>query len=127
MSDDAIFKTIEQLDDARKKATLAKDIDKVEPFIGSSLRYVHGSGTDEDRDMYLSRLREGFYDYHAMDTLRRDFRRFGDTVFVHGDTRIHVVVNGTEKDFKGRYLQVWAKEGADWKMVAWQTTPLPAG
>ncbi|MGH1359442.1 MAG: nuclear transport factor 2 family protein [Burkholderiaceae bacterium] len=127
MDDQAIFDHITALDDARQAATIAKAFDQVEAVLGSSLRYVHGSATDEDRSLYLERLRQGFYDYKAMKPIRRDFRRFGDTVLVHGDMQIHVIVDGTEKNFTGRYLQVWAKEGADWKFVAWETTPIPAG
>ncbi|MEZ5738730.1 MAG: nuclear transport factor 2 family protein [Burkholderiaceae bacterium] len=124
MSDQTLFDDITARDDARQKATLAKDYDTVEGLLGSSLRYVHGSGTDEDRKLYLERLRGGYYDYTNRTALRREFRRFGDTILVHGDMRIHVIVNGVEKDFNGRYLQVWALEAGDWKMVAWQTTPL---
>lgn len=127
MQDQAVFDHITELDNARQAATVAKDFDAVEAIIGSSLRYIHGSGTDEDRGLYLERLRGGFYDYKSMTPIRREFRRFGDSVLVHGDMQIHVIVDGTEKNFKGRYLQVWANEGADWKFVAWETTPLLAG
>jgi len=127
MQDQAVFDHITELDNARQQATLAKDFDKVEGLLGSSLRYVHGSGTDEDKALYLERLRSGFYDYKGMNPLRRDFRRFGDTVLINGDMEIHVFVDGTEKNFKGRYLQVWTLEGGDWKFVAWETTPMPKG
>ncbi|MGB7184716.1 MAG: nuclear transport factor 2 family protein [Burkholderiaceae bacterium] len=125
MSDQTIFETITGLDDARATATVAGDIDKVEAVLASTLCYVHGSGGQEDRALYLKRLREGFYDYKGLRSIRRDFRRFGDVVLVHGDINIHVVVNGAEKDFESRYLQVWTLERDEWKMAAWQSTPLP--
>ena len=125
MNDEELFDRITRNDNARQQATLAGDFDQVERFLGSSLRYVHGSGTDEDRALYLERLRTGHYRYQNLEPLRREFRRFGDTVLVHGDIRIHVIVQGNEKDFRSRYLQVWAREDDDWKMVAWQSTPLP--
>ncbi|OED38171.1 hypothetical protein AB833_21065 [Chromatiales bacterium (ex Bugula neritina AB1)] len=127
MTDEQIFSTITDRDNQRQQAMLKGDIDAVEQYIGSTMRYVHGSGTDEDRTLYMERLRSGYYRYQDMEPIRRDFRRFGDTVIVNGDMRIHVIVNGTEKDFKGRYLQVWVMQDGDWKMIAWQTTPLPAG
>lgn len=125
MNDSELFDHITRSDDARQRATLAHDFDKVEGFLGKTLRYVHGSGTDEDRTLYLERLRGGHYRYQALEPLRREFRRFGDTVLVHGDMRIHVIVQGNEKDFRSRYLQVWALEDEAWRMVAWQSTPLP--
>lgn len=124
MTDEQLFQTLTELDDRRQRATLAHDFDTVAEIVGTTLRYVHGSGTDEDRDLYLKRLREGYYQYQAMEPLRREFRRFGDVVLVHGDMRIHVIVDGNERDFKGRYLQVWALQEGSWRMVAWETTKL---
>ena len=124
MKDQEIFDHLTELDNERQRATIAGEIDKVEAVLGTSLRYVHGSGTDEDRDLYLQRLRDGFYDYKDMKPIRRDFRKFGDTVLINGDMQIHVIVNGTEKNFTGRYLQVWALQADAWKFVAWETTVL---
>lgn len=126
MSDTALFEQIVELDEARQRATVAKDIDAVAGIIGATLRYVHGSATVEDRDLYLQRLREGFYDYRNLNVTRRELRRFGDTILVHGDIAIHVIVNGAEKNFVSCYLQVWALENGAWRMVAWQSTPRPA-
>ncbi|MEZ5650816.1 MAG: nuclear transport factor 2 family protein [Burkholderiaceae bacterium] len=125
MSDKSVFDQITSLDEARVRATLDKDFDAVAGVIGETLRYVHGSGTDEDRDLYMQRLREGFYDYRGLKVARREFRRFGQTVLVHGDIAIHVFVKGSERDFVSRYLQIWAEQNGEWKMVAWQSTPMP--
>ena len=126
MSDDALFKTITEIEEARTRATVAGDIDFVSGVVASNLCYVHGSGTQEDRNLYLERLSNGFYDYKELTSKRREFRRAGDTVMVHGDLHIHVIANGAEKDFDTRYLQVWIQEDGAWKMSAWQSTPLPA-
>lgn len=126
MSDQKIFDEITRLDTQRTDATLAKDVGTVANIIGSTLRYIHGSGTDETRELYLERLTSGHYDYKKQEVTKREFRRFGDTVLVHGDMHIQVTVQGNDKDFMTRYLQVWALEGGDWKFVAWESTPLPA-
>lgn len=123
--DDKVFKAIEELDKQRSQALIDGDIDKVESFLGSSLRYVHSSSTDEDRTVYLQKLRDGFYNYQALESSEKDYRRFGDCVIVNGQIRVHVIANGNEKDFKARYTQVWVIEDAAWKMVSWQTTLLP--
>ena len=125
MDDDKVFKAIEELDKQRSQALIDGDIDKVETFLGSSLRYVHSSSTDEDRTVYLQKLRDGFYNYQALESSEKDYRRFGDCVIVNGQIRVHVIANGNEKDFKARYTQVWVTEDAAWKMVSWQTTLLP--
>ena len=125
MGDENTFKTIEDLDSQRSQALLDGDIDKVESFLGTSLHYVHSSGTDEDRSVYLQRLRDGFYKYLALESSDKDYRCFGDCVIVNGIIRVHVIANGNDKDFKARYTQIWVTESAAWKMVSWQTTLLP--
>ena len=98
----------------------------MEKYLGSSLHYVHSSGTDEDLSLYLSKLRDGFYQYQALEPSEQDFRRFGDTVVVNGVIRVHVIAGGADKDFTARYTQIWVMENNQWKMIGWQTTLLPA-
>ncbi len=127
MPDTELFEHILALDEARIAATLAGDVARLEPLIGKSLRYVHSSGTDEDRALYLQRLGDGFYDYQQLVSIARAFRRFGDMVLVNGDVEIDVIVREKgRKHFRSRYLQAWALEGDAWRMVSWQSTPLPA-
>ncbi len=126
MNDEAVFNTIKALDAQRTQALLAGDIDKVESFLGSSLHYVHSSSTDEDRALYLQKLRDGFYQYKALESTGQDYRRFGDTVIINGKIHVHVIAGGNNKDFNARYTQIWVVENGDWKMVGWQTTLLPS-
>lgn len=126
MSDDALFETITAIEEARTRATVAGDVEAIGNLVAANLCYVHGSGTQEDRALYLERLGSGFYDYKELTSRRRHFWRAGDAVMVNGDLTIHVIVNGTEKKFDTRYLQVWTQEDGNWKMSAWQSTPLPA-
>lgn|SRR5690606_3695566 len=127
MTDTELFDRILALDAERIAATLAGDVARLEPLVGSSLRYVHSSGTDEDRALYLRRVSEGFYDYQGLVPVARDLRRFGDMVLVNGDVDIDVIVRDKgRKQFRSRYLQAWALEDGNWRMVSWQSTPLPA-
>src|SRR5690606_12849936 len=124
MPDTELFEQILALDEARVAATLAGDTTRLEPLIGRSLRYVHSSGTDEDRALYLQRVAEGFYDCQQLVSIARAFRRFGDVVLVNGDVEIDVIVREKgRKHFRSRYLQVWALEEGSWRMVSWQSTP----
>lgn len=125
MTDDAIFKTIKELDTQRSQALLDGDIDLVETLLGSSLHYVHSSSTDEDRALYLKKLRDGFYQYKILDSTEQDMRRFGDTVIVNGLIHVNVIAGGADKNFNARYTQIWVLEDNNWKMVSWQTTLLP--
>lgn len=122
MTDNSVFQTIDERDQQRTRALLDGDVSRVESFLGSSLRYIHTSGTDEDLDLYLAKLRDGFYQYRTLDTSNKDYRQFGDTVIVNGQIHVHVIAGGNDKDFNALYTQIWVLEDNEWKMVSWQTT-----
>jgi hypothetical protein len=126
MTDPAIVAELEALDDRRAAAAIARDRATLDALLASDLRYVHSSATDEDKATYLERTCTGWYDYRSLVPLRRAWRVWGDTALCNGDVRIEVVVKGTHKAFTSRYLQVWRREGAAWRMASWQSTPVPA-
>ena len=49
-------------------------------------------------------------------------RVHGGVGVVNGVSEMHVENAGKEQRFTLRYLAVYAKSGADWRMVAWQST-----
>lgn len=121
-----IIAQIEKLDAERTRAAIAKDAATLSRLIGDDLRYIHSSATDENKALYIERVTTGHYDYKKLETVKRDFRVIGDTVLVNGDIRIELLLKGAPKSILSRYLQVWAKRGDSWQMVAWQSTPVPA-
>jgi hypothetical protein len=125
MSDAAgIIAEIEALEARRIAATVGKDWAVVERLLADDLRYVHGSGVDESKSLYLERLRSGHYDYKALTPVKRDFRVCPGVVLVNGDLEIDVVSGGTPRAFVSRYLQVWVQGADGWRMASWQSTPL---
>ncbi|MEM7256185.1 MAG: nuclear transport factor 2 family protein [Pseudomonadota bacterium] len=125
MSDNNVIQIIKDRDQQRTQALLDGNIDQVETYLGSSLRYIHTSGTDEDLALYLKKLRDGFYKYIALEASHQDYRQFADTVIVNGKIHVHVIAGGNDKDFDALYTQIWVVENNEWKMVSWQTTLAP--
>lgn len=121
-----VIAEIEEADARRVAATLAKDASTLERVLADDLRYVHSSGTDEDKRTFIERATTGHYDYRELTTIRRDFRVYGEIALVNGDVRIEVLAKGTHKRFVSRYLQVWRRAGEGWQMSSWQSTPMPA-
>ncbi len=126
MTDSAVVSHLEALDDRRAAAAIAKDRATLEALLAPDLRYVHSSATDEDKATYVERACTGWYDYTHLVPIKREWRVWGDTALCNGDVRIQVVVKGTPKDFVSRYLQVWRRDADGWRMVSWQSTPVPA-
>ncbi|MEN9773834.1 MAG: hypothetical protein RL322_904 [Pseudomonadota bacterium] len=126
MNDETIIAEIEAQDARRLKAVLERDRATLEHLLGAELIYVHASGTEEDRALYLQRVIEGYYDYRGFKPLTRRFRVFPGMVLVNGDIEIDVVARGTAKLVRSRYCQAWALREGQWQMVTWQSTPMPA-
>lgn len=117
---------LESADQRRIAAAVAKDRAALESLLDESLRYIHSSGTDEDRATYVERCVNGHYDYQSIQVLSREWRQFGDVALCNGDARIEVRVQGTPKSIATRFLQVWRRSADGWRMASWQSTPIPA-
>ncbi len=121
-----VIRQIEARDAERVRATLANDLDALAAVFADSLRYTHASASVDDKAKYLENLRSGFYRYRGLTDLGRQFQVHGDIVLVFGDVRIDVEVKGTLKQIQSRYLAVWLHQDGDWRLGAWQSTPIPA-
>jgi len=126
MDDKTVIAEIEAREARRAAALVSGDFDAIEDLIGDDLLYVHSSATEEDRKLYMERLRNGHYVYKGLTGIKREHRVLGDVVLVNGEIRIDVVVKGNPKQVNARYLQVWARRPKGWQMVSWQSTPVPA-
>ncbi|MCM5571542.1 nuclear transport factor 2 family protein [Burkholderiaceae bacterium FT117] len=126
MDDKTVIAEIEAREARRSAALVSGDFDAIEDLIGDDLLYVHSSATEEDRKLYMERLRNGHYVYKGLTGIKREHRVLGDVVLVNGEIRIDVVVKGNPKQVNARYLQVWARRPKGWQMVSWQSTPVPA-
>ena len=125
MSDQTVIAEIEAVEARRRQALVDKNFTQLADTLGEDLLYVHSSAVSEDKALYLKKLTEGHYSYSALKSLRRAHRVFGDIVVADGDLEIHVRVGGADKVVSSRYLQVWARRAGGWKMISWQSTPIP--
>jgi len=127
MSDQTVIAEIEALDAQRRAALVDKNFSALANLLDDAMLYVHSSAVAEDKALYLKKLTDGLYNYSALKSLRRTHRVLGDVVLVDGDLEISVRVSGVDKVVNSRYLQVWARRAGGWKMISWQSTPIPQG
>ncbi len=125
MSEQAI-QEIEALDAERCAATIAGDKAALERLLSDDLRYTHSSAVAEDKATYIDRVCNGHYQYSGFTNIERRLRVLGDLALVHGDVLIDVQVKNTAKRIHSRYLAVWQRENGRWRMLAWQSTGVPA-
>jgi ketosteroid isomerase-like protein len=115
------------LDAARHQAMIAGDVTALTRLLSDRLTYTHSTGLMESRGEYLASVAKGVFRYRDIKVTEREIREAAGAVLVTGRITIDVLIDGKAKLLQSRFLNVWVQEGGDWRMIAWQSTPAPAG
>jgi hypothetical protein len=83
---------------------------------------VHSTARQESKAEHIANLRGGKPHYRGIAPRDRRVRVVGNVGIVNGVSDMHVERDGKENRFTVRYLAVYGKAGADWRMIAWQST-----
>jgi ketosteroid isomerase-like protein len=109
-------------DDHRFEAMRKGDWAALDAALSDELTYVHSTARQESKAEHLANLRAGKPHYRGIAPRDRRVRVVGNVGIVNGVSDMHVERDGKENRFTVRYLAVYAKAGADWRMIAWQST-----
>jgi ketosteroid isomerase-like protein len=109
-------------DDRRFEAMRKEDWAALDAALADELTYVHSTARLETKAEHIANLRAGKPHYRGIAPRDRRARVRGDVGIVNGVSDMHVERDGKENRFTVRYLAVYAKTGADWRMIAWQST-----
>ena len=109
-------------DDRRFEAMRKGDWAALDAALADELTYVHSTARLESKAEHIANLRAGKPHYRGIAPRDRKARVRGDVGIVNGVSDMHVERDGKENRFTVRYLAVYAKSGADWRMIAWQST-----
>jgi ketosteroid isomerase-like protein len=109
-------------DDRRFEAMRKADWAALDAALADDLTYVHSTARLESKAEHIANLRAGKPHYRGIAPRDRKARVRGDVGIVNGVSDMHVERDGKENRFTVRYLAVYAKSGADWRMIAWQST-----
>ena len=109
-------------EDRRFEAMRQGDWAALDAALADELTYVHSSARLESKAEHITNLRAGKPHYRGIAPRDRKARVRGDVGIVNGVSDMHVERDGKENRFTVRYLAVYAKSGADWQMIAWQST-----
>lgn len=115
----AIKTSIDKFNAAAKAADKAT-LDKL---LHADLVYGHSNAKIENKAECIQALVTGKPNFVMEPGL--SIRIYGKTAVAHGKMTANVVQNGNPTKIPLDLLQVWVKEGADWRMVARHTTRLP--
>jgi ketosteroid isomerase-like protein len=118
-------KMIHELEDRRFRAMCEGDAATLEALLADALIYTHSSASVDTKASYIAGIRSKKWEYQKVERPVEEIRVYGDCAVVAGEARIEVVIAGNRRTIQNRYLDVWAKTGKGWQMVAWQSTPIP--
>ena len=109
-------------DDRRFEAMKKGDWAGLDAALADDLIYVHSTARQESKSDHVANLNSGKPHYRGIAPRDRRVRVVGNVGVVNGVSDMHVERDGKENRFTVRYLAVYAKAGADWRMIAWQST-----
>ena len=111
-----------RVDDRRFEAMRSADWAALDAALADDLVYVHSTARQESKAEHVANLRAGKPHYRGIAPRDRRVRVHGSVGVVNGVSDMHVERDGKDNRFTVRYLAVYAKAGADWRLIAWQST-----
>ena len=117
---------IRALEERRYKAMCQADVEGLNELLADSLVYTHSTSATDSKASYLAGVRAKKWNYRKIERPVENIQVHGDCAVVTGQVRIDILVDGTAKILNGRFTNVWIKGAKSWRMVAWQSTPIPA-
>lgn len=106
-------------------AVTGLDYAALDRILGDGLIYAHSTGNIETKKEYLARLHSGAQKYDAIELQSTTVRIYGDSAVAHSKARMTGKSNGNPFDDRLMIMHFWVKQGAQWRLVAHQTTKLP--
>ena len=116
---------IRSLEDERYAAIVDGDYDKAASLWDDRLSYIHSSAQVDTKASYLEKLRSGYYDYHSIDHPIERVVFAGGLAFVYGRMIADIHAGGAPKHLDSITTAVWGPDADGWKLLHFQSTPIP--
>jgi ketosteroid isomerase-like protein len=113
------------LDRKRMTAMAQKDLATLRAVLADDLVYTHSSARLDTKQSLIGAMESGATVYTAVEPSDVKAQDCGDAVILTGVARIGVTSNGKANSFSVRFTDVYANQGGQWRMVAWQSTRTP--
>jgi ketosteroid isomerase-like protein len=110
--------------ETRFAAALVGDWQALEELLGDDFIYNTAEGTTLGKTALIAYLQSGAVQVGAVELEQTRVSAHGDTALSTGLARVRAQRDGEERTIVSRFLHVWAREGAQWKLLARQVTYL---
>lgn len=111
----------------RCAAMLAGDLAALDDLLDDDLHFSHATGAVDDKAAYLAKVGSGRITYATIAWRDVRVRTLGqDAALMTGRMLSTVRVEETVKSLDNRVMSIWTRAEGDWKLRAFQSTPLKA-
>lgn len=122
LSSDKAIAEVKEVERQRVQSLLRNDLTSLERFLADDLTYTHSSGLVDNKEQFLASLRAGAVRYEMMEHEEVQARAYGETIVLTGRSKVKVKVRGEALNLALRFTLVYARQGGQWRMAAWQST-----
>jgi hypothetical protein len=113
------------MDSERYQAMTRADTALLDQLLDERLFYTHSNGEVDTKASYIAAVDKGDFVYTSIEHDNQHVVTAGDTIILVGQMRTEVTIRGVAKALNNAALAVWLNGDAGWRLVAYQTTPLP--
>jgi ketosteroid isomerase-like protein len=113
------------LDRKRMNAMAQKDIPTLNALLSDDLIYTHSTARLDTKKSLIEAMESGRTVYTGIEPANVKAQDLGSAVVLTGSAHIHVMSGGRPNTLHVRFTDVYANNGGQWQMVAWQSTRLP--
>ncbi len=122
---DELTKMIRAAEQSRCAAMLANDNAALDALLDPRLHFAHATGAVDDKSALMAKMAAGRIVYTAITWSEEVVTALADdAALLTGRMKTEVEVEGTAKVLNNRVISVWRRTGGDWKLLAFQSTPL---
>ncbi|WP_189510069.1 nuclear transport factor 2 family protein [Mesorhizobium sp. M1D.F.Ca.ET.043.01.1.1] len=121
---DEVRRLIEALEQKRYSAMLASDVATLEDLLDDDLVYTHSFGERDDKAGYLKKVANRFFIYHEIHYSSERIVVRDSCAIVAGIMRAKATVGNAAREIDNSCMAVWGKSKGQWRLIAYQPTPL---
>jgi hypothetical protein len=116
---------IRTLEDQARQAALRNDPSFIDQHATSDYVGIGAQGRQMSKSEVVTAMRSGDIRYQSIDTISSPtVRIFGDTAIVNGEASVKLTSFGQPVAGNFRYTRVWVKQGGQWKIASFESTPV---
>jgi ketosteroid isomerase-like protein len=124
MTEEQAKRDVQEADDLRVAALVAKDYDSFAALLADKLVYHHASGKVDSKNSYLAQFLDGRVTFLASHREHVSIDIVGQTAICRGIARNELDVEGQRISTASRFFNIWVRQEDRWTMVAWSSVKL---